>query len=48
MGMSTADLVVFASVWYTLRVMPGLLQFIGFIFGFLLASWFFDEHFWGG
>lgn len=45
--MGPSDLVVFASVWQTLRTMPGLLQFVGFLFGFLLASWVLDEYFWG-
>jgi hypothetical protein len=33
-----------AALWYMLQYVFGLPQCIGYAFGFLLASWTFDEH----
>jgi hypothetical protein len=37
-----------ATVWYMLQYVLGLSQWIGYAFGFLLASWAFDMHFQDG
>jgi hypothetical protein len=43
--LSVSDL---ATVWYMLKAVPGLMPFIGYLFGLLVASWAFDEYFWDG
>lgn len=39
------DVSALASIWYMLKAVPGLMQFVGLLFGFLFASWAFDEYF---
>jgi hypothetical protein len=43
--MGTFDLVLLLSFWYMLKSVPGLMQFVGYFFGFTLASWAFDQYF---
>ena len=43
--MNTFDLVLLATFWYMLKSVPGLMQFVGYFFGFILASWAFDQYF---
>jgi hypothetical protein len=33
-----------AVVWYMLKATPGVVQSLGYVFGFLLATWAFDEY----
>ncbi|MGH7844487.1 MAG: hypothetical protein ACREQW_04860 [Candidatus Binatia bacterium] len=42
--MGTSDLVLFMIGWYVVNATPGLLQGLGFVFGFLFATWAFDGH----
>ena len=44
-SMATFDLVLLATFWYMLKSVPGLMQFVGYFFGFVLASWAFDQYF---
>jgi hypothetical protein len=43
--MSTFDIVLLATFWYMVKSVPGLMQFVGYFFGFVLASWAFDQYF---
>jgi hypothetical protein len=45
--MGTLDIVLLATFWYMLKSVPGLMQFFGYVFGFVLASWAFDQYFRG-
>jgi hypothetical protein len=36
-----------AAFWFMVKTLPGLLQYVGFVFGILSASWLFDEYFQG-
>jgi hypothetical protein len=44
-SMGTFDIVLLATFWYMLKSVPGLMQFVGYFFGFILASWAFDQYF---
>ncbi len=44
-AMDTYDLVLLVTFWYMLKSVPGLMPFIGYFFGFVLASWAFDQYF---
>jgi hypothetical protein len=44
-SMSTLDIVLLATFWYMVKSVPGLMQFVGYFFGFVLASWAFDQYF---
>lgn len=44
-AMGTYDLVLLVTFWYMLKSVPGLMPFIGYFFGFVLASWAFDQYF---
>jgi len=33
--------------WFMVKTLPGLLEYLGFVFGILSASWLFDEYFQG-
>ena len=43
--MLISELVLLGTVWYMLKAVPGLMQTLAYLFGFLLASWSFDEYF---
>jgi hypothetical protein len=43
--MGISDIVWLATFWYMLKSVPGLMQFTGYFFGFILASWAFDQYF---
>jgi hypothetical protein len=39
------DIVLLATFWYMVKSIPGLVPFVGYFFGFILASWVLDEYF---
>jgi hypothetical protein len=43
--MIISGVVLLGTLWYMLQAVPGLFQALGYLFGFLLASWAFDEYF---
>ncbi|HXV81124.1 MAG TPA: hypothetical protein VEG60_14700 [Candidatus Binatia bacterium] len=43
--MGVYDVALLATFWYVLKSFPGLMPFLGYFFGFALASWIFDEYF---
>jgi hypothetical protein len=43
--MGTYEIALLATFWYALKTLPGLMQSIGYFFGFALASWVFDQYF---
>src|SRR5262245_51613974 len=43
--MGTFDIVLLATFWYMLKSVPGLMQFVGYFFGFILAPWPFAHYF---
>lgn len=45
--MLTMSAITVAALWFMVKTLPGLLQYAGFVFGILSASWLFDEYFRG-
>jgi hypothetical protein len=43
--MITSYLVLLAATCYLLKIMPGVVQTIGYLFGLLVATWSVDEYF---
>jgi len=43
--MGTYDIILLATFWYMLKSLPGAMPFVGYFFGFVLASWAFDQYF---
>jgi hypothetical protein len=43
--MGTSDIILLATFWYMLKTVPGLMPFVGYFFGFILALWVTDEYF---
>ena len=39
------ELALLGTFWYVLQSLPGLFQSVGYVFGFLLASWTIDHYF---
>lgn len=37
--MVTRDVVLLGTFWYLLRILPELMQYVGYLFGFLLGNW---------
>jgi hypothetical protein len=44
-SMGAYDIIWVATFWYLVKSIPGLVPFIGYFFGFILASWLLDEYF---
>lgn len=42
-----ALLALLETFWHVLQSLPGLFQSVGYVFGFLLASWTLDHYFPG-
>lgn len=45
--MLTTSAITVAALWFMVKTLPGLLQYVGFVFGILSASWLFDAYFQG-
>jgi hypothetical protein len=43
--MITSYLVLLAATCYLLKLMPGVVQTIGYLFGLLVGTWSIDEYF---
>jgi hypothetical protein len=43
--MITSYLVLLAATCYLLKIMPGVLQAIGYLFGLVLATWSVEQYF---
>lgn len=39
------DLALLGTLWYMLQSLTGLLQYVAYVFGFLLGSWIIDQYF---
>jgi hypothetical protein len=37
--MVTYDVILLATFWYMLKNVPELMQYVGYLFGFLLGNW---------
>lgn len=42
--MVTHDVVLLGTFWYMLKSLPELMQYLGYLFGFLLGNWAFERY----
>ena len=42
--MVTYDVMLLGTLWYVLKNVPELMQYVGYLFGFLLGHWAFERY----
>ncbi len=43
--MFASSAIAIVAFWFMVKTLPGVLQYVGFVFGILSASWLFNEYF---